>query len=68
MATDAEARSEIVEGIAQREEHEAHASFQKALENLWDEAGPNKRMLKIISIEMYGSNPIDMYRVIATKH
>jgi hypothetical protein len=61
-------RSEIIEGVSHRGDHEAHANFQKALENLWDNAGQNKRMLKVIAIEIYGSNPIDMFRVIATKH
>ena len=56
-----ESRSERIGGDAET------PTLQAALEDLWensDKDGP----LHVLEIEVHGSNPIDMFRVVGTSH
>lgn len=43
-------------------------TFEEALQDLWQNAGPGEKTLHVLEIEIHGSNPIDMFRVIGTSH
>lgn len=59
----------IYEGFSDRElEREGVATLERAMEDLWNRAGGGRKKLRVIDIEVYGSNPIDMFHVIATDH
>lgn len=42
-------------------------TLQAALENLWENSDKDAP-LHVLEIELHGSNPIDMYRVVGTTH
>lgn len=62
----------IFEGFSQRRVEsgeEKEPSLDEALKNLWERsAGRRKDVLRVVEIEIYGSNPIDMFHVTGTDH
>jgi hypothetical protein len=59
----------VYEGFSERRMEageEKEPSLEEALRDLWDRSGPGEKRLRVIEIEVYGSNPIDMFRVAAT--
>jgi len=61
----------IYEGFSERRmegDIEKEPSLEEALRNLWDRSGTGEKKLRILEIEVYGSNPIDMFHVTATTH
>lgn len=42
-------------------------TLQEALEMLWENSD-KEAPVHVLEIELYGSNPIDMFRVIGTSH
>lgn len=55
---------EIIEGYSPRNGAQGEPTLQEALEDLWENAAPGKKRVRVVEIQMYGSNPIDMFRVI----
>ena len=55
----------LYEGFSERGD-EKEPSLEEALRDLWARSGPGEKRLRVIEIEVYGSNPIDMFRVVAT--
>ena len=59
----------IYEGFSERrlvDGEEQEPSLEEALRDLWARSGPGEKRLRVIEIDVYGSNPIDMFRVAAT--
>jgi hypothetical protein len=59
------------EGVSRRRpattrRDEIPASFEDALRDLWDNVPRGKTRVRVLDIEIHGSNPIDMFRVIGT--
>lgn len=66
----------VYEGVSQTTRGK-EASLGDALENLWENAkraalengeDPRDVRVRVLEIELLGSNPIDMFHVIGTRH
>ncbi len=63
---------DIFEGFSQRRVEggkDIEPSLDEALKDLWERSsGRSRDVLRVVEIEIYGSNPIDMFRVAGTDH
>jgi S-adenosylmethionine:diacylglycerol 3-amino-3-carboxypropyl transferase len=63
---------EVFEGYSARHiegDTEVEPTLERAMRDLWERSGlSGEARLRVIDIEVYGSNPIDMFHVIASDH